>query len=109
MIPRSPEEAQVIRDIIKQFKFYAAPELLPGSTGRFFIPPAEFDIKFFYNGRENLNINKISTCVLTRIDVNYASAGQWTTFDDGMPVETMLQLEFQELEIMHKKRIEDGY
>lgn len=109
MIPRSKDEAKIIRDIVKQFKFYAAPEILAGSTGRFFVPPAEFDIKFFFNDRENLNINKISTCVLTRIDVNYASAGQWTTFDDGMPVETMLQLEFQELEIMHKKRIEDGY
>ena len=109
MIPRTAKEAQTIRDIVKQFKFYAAPELLPGAQGRFFIPPAEFDIKFFYNNAENLNINKISTCVLTRVDVNYASAGQWTTFDDGMPVETMLQLEFQELEIMHKQRIMDGY
>lgn len=109
MIPRNAAEAQAIRDIIKEFRFHSAPELLPGAQGRFFIPPAEFDIKFFYNGKENQNINRISTCVLTRVDVNYASAGQWTTFDDGMPVETTMQLEFQELELMHKQRIAEGY
>lgn len=109
MIPRNKAEAETIRNIVKQFKFHAAPELLPGSQGRFFIPPAEFDIKFFYNGRENQNIHKISSCVLEGIDINYASGGQWTTFEDGMPVEVSMQLRFRELEIMHKKRIEEGY
>lgn len=109
MVPRDPAEAEVIRKIIKEFKFHSAPELLPGSQGRFFIPPAEFDIKFFYNGKENLNIHKISSCVLQGIDINYASAGQWTTFDDGMPVEIAMQLRFKELELIHKKRVEEGY
>jgi uncharacterized protein YcfJ len=109
MIPRTRAEAETIRKIIKQFKFHSAPELLPGAQGRFFIPPAEFDIKFFYNGQENININKISSCVLVGIDINYAAAGQWTTFDDGMPVEVQMQLRFKELELMHKGRIEEGY
>ena len=108
-IPRNRDEADKIRKIIKEFKFHAAPELLTGSSGRFFIPPAEFDIKFFYNGKENQNIHKISTCVLVGIDVNYAAAGQWTTFQDGMPVETQMQLRFKELELMHKGRIQEGY
>lgn len=109
MIARSEEEAKAIRNIIKEFKFHSAPELLPGSSGRFFIPPAEFDIKFFYNGKENLNIHKISSCVLVGMDVNYASAGQWTTFEDGMPVEIAMQLRFKELELIHKGRVEEGY
>jgi hypothetical protein len=109
LAPRNRAEAEAIRKIIKEFKFHSAPELLPGSQGRFFVPPAEFDIKFFYNGAENTNIHKISSCVLIGIDVNYASAGQWTTFDDGMPVETALQLRFKELELIHKGRVEEGY
>lgn len=108
-IPRNRDEAEQVRKIIKDFKFHAAPELLNGSSGRFFIPPAEFDIKFFFNGRENENINKISSCVLTRIDVAYSPAGQWTTFNDGMPVEIGMILAFKELELMHKGRIQDGY
>jgi Tail-tube assembly protein len=108
-IPRNRDEAEQVRKIIKDFKFHAAPELLNGSSGRFFIPPAEFDIKFFFNGSENKNINKISTCVLTRIDVAYSPAGSWTTFQDGMPVEIGMVLAFKELELMHKGRIQDGY
>lgn len=109
MIPRNEAEAKVIREIIKEFKFYSAPELLAGTSGRYFVPPAEFDIKFFYNGAENRNIHRISTCALVGIDVDYASAGQWTTFNDGMPVEIKMQLRFKELELMHKARIEEGY
>ena len=109
MSARSEAEAAAIRKIIKEFKFHSAPELLKGSSGRFFIPPAEFDIKFFYNGKENTNIHKISSCVLVGIDVNYAAAGQWTTFSDGMPVDISMQLRFKELELMHKGRIEEGY
>ncbi len=109
MSARSEAEAAAIRKIIKEFKFHSAPELLKGSSGRFFIPPAEFDIKFFYNGKENTNIHKISSCVLVGIDVNYAAAGQWTTFADGMPVDISMQLRFKELELMHKGRIEEGY
>lgn len=109
MVPRNEAEAGAIRDIIKEFKFYSAPELLAGTSGRYFIPPAEFDIKFFYNGQENRNIHRISTCALVGIDIDYASGGQWATFTDGMPVEIKMQLRFKELEIMHKGRIEEGY
>jgi len=109
MIARNPAEGAAIREIIKKFKFYSAPELLAGTSGRYFIPPAEFDIKFFYNGQENTNIHKISSCALVGIDVDYAAAGQWTTFTDGMPVEIKMQLRFKELELMHKARIEEGY
>jgi hypothetical protein len=109
MIPRNEAEATAIRDIIKELKFYSAPELLSNTSGRYFVPPAEFDIKFFYNGQENRNIHRISTCALVGIDIDYAGAGQWTTFMDGMPVEIKMQLRFKELEIMHKGRIEEGY
>lgn len=109
MIARNPAEGAAIREIIKKFKFYSAPELLAGTSGRYFVPPAEFDIKFFYNGQENTNIHKISTCALVGIDVDYAGGGQWTTFTDGMPVEIKMQLRFKELELMHKARIDEGY
>ena len=108
-IRNSEAEAAAIRKIIKEFKFHSAPELLKGSSGRFFVPPAEFDIKFFYNGKENLNIHKISSCVLVGIDINYAAAGQWTTFSDGMPVDISMQLRFKEVEIIHKALVMDGY
>lgn len=107
--PRNAKEAAVIRNIIKEFRFHAAPEIPNNASGRYFIPPSEFDIEFMIGKLPNNNLPKISTCVLQGIDVNYGSAGQWTAFQDGMPVEISMQLRFKEVEIMHKKLIKDGY
>lgn len=108
-VPRNTKEAESIISIIKEFRFHAAPEIPEGSTGRYFIPPSEFDIEFMVGGSRNTKLPRISTCVLQGVDVNYGSAGQWTAFQDGMPVEISLQLRFKEVEIMHKKLIKDGY
>lgn len=107
-IPRNKTEAEAVRNIIKQFRFHSSPELLPGSTGRYFIPPAEFDIEFYYGGAQNSSIPKISSCVLTEVQVQM-SENAYATFQDGMPVETIMTLRFQELELMYKQRIEEGY
>lgn len=108
--PTSQEEAEEVLKIINRFRFHAAPELIEseGAT-RYLIPPSEFDIEICFRGEHNRAIHKISTCVLEGIDVNYVTAGQWATFEDGMPVEVALQLRFKEVEIMHKKLIEEGY
>mgnify|MGYP006279896929 CR=1 FL=1 len=108
-VPRSRQEAETIKKIIKAFRFHAAPEIPTASSGRYFIPPSEFDIEFMVGQQSNPNLPKISTCVLQGIDVNYGSAGQWTAFEGGMPVEISMQLRFKEVEIMHKKLIADGY
>lgn len=108
-VPRNSAEAKKIIEIIKTFRFFAAPEIPATSRGRYFVPPSEFDIQFMFGKNANPNLPKISTCVLQGIDVNYGSAGQWTAFKDGMPVEIAMQLRFKEVEIMHKKLIEDGF
>lgn len=108
-VPRSRQEAETIKKIIKAFRFHAAPEIPTSSSGRYFIPPSEFDIEFMVGQQPNSNLPRISTCVLQGIDVNYGSAGQWTAFEGGMPVEISMQLRFKEVEVMHKKLISDGY
>jgi len=108
-VPKTQDESVAIINIIKAFRYHAAPEIPTIGGGRYFVPPDEFDIQFMYGDSENRNIPKVSTCVLQGIDVNYASAGQWTTFANGMPVEIAMQLRFKEVEIMHKKLIEKGY
>lgn len=108
-IPKNPAEAQEIRKIVQAFRFFGAPELPTAGTGRYFIPPSEFDITFMLGQAPNPNLPKLSTCVLEGVDVNYGSAGQWTAFQDGMPVEISMVLKFKEVEIIHKKLIKDGY
>ena len=108
-VPRNKQEAKDIIKIIQTFRFFAAPEIPTTGTGRYFIPPSEFDIEFMIGNKINPNLPLVSTCVLEGIDVNYGSAGQWTAFFDGMPVEISMQLRFKEVEILHKELIQQGY
>lgn len=104
--PKSEDEARTVREIIKTFKVHAAPELV--GSGRYFIPPSEFDIEFYYKGRRNNSLSRISTCVLENINIDYASNG-FSTYHDGMPVITNMQLQFKELEVMTRQRIMEGF
>lgn len=108
-VPRNKAEADEVIKIIQTFRFFAAPEIPTTGNGRYFIPPSEFDIQFMVGSEPNTKLPKIATCVLQGIDVNYGSAGQWTAFQDGMPVEIAMQLRFKEVEIMHKELIRNGF
>jgi hypothetical protein len=107
--PKSQNEAVMVLDIIKAFRYHAAPEVVEGAGGgRYFIPPSEFDIEYCFEGQPNKALHKFSTCVLEGIDVNYSN-GNFATYDDGIPVEIGMTLRFMEVEILHKKLIADGY
>ena len=110
--PRSQKEAKEVQKILRKLQFHQAPEIRKDSYSVFLIPPSEFDIKFYYNGHENPNIQKISTCVLENIDVDYAPGG-FSTYEvpgqfkpteggTGMPVAIRLSLSFKETEFMTK-------
>jgi hypothetical protein len=110
--PRDEKEAKEVQDIIDSIRFFQAPEIKEGSGGFFLIPPAEFDISFYYNGKINPNIPPVSTCVLSNVNVNYAPNG-FSTYEipnetsaqigrTGMPVSIIMQLTFMETEMVYK-------
>jgi hypothetical protein len=105
-LPRSETEARNVRQIIQEFKLHMHPEMSTG--GLFYIYPSTFDIVYYFNSHENTNLNKISTCVLEDLAVDYGGQG-FNTFDDGMPTEINLSLKFRELEVLTRERIEKGY
>jgi hypothetical protein len=109
MIPKNRREAADIQTIIYLLKLYSAPKIPDSSTGRYFIPPAQFEIEF-YDGNGNLNDKLFRTkkCVLTGLNLDYAPNG-FATFDDGMPVETRMQLTFQETAIIDRNSVAEGY
>ncbi len=105
--PRNSGEAAAVRNIIRAFRFHAHPELA-GAYGVFYVVPSTFDIEFMHKGTLNRNIHKAKTCALTHYDVDYAPLG-WATYKDGMPVQTRLTLQFQELQIVTKEDISRGF
>jgi len=113
MSPKSETEAKEIKDIIKAFKFNMLPEY-EGSDqhGRALIVPNTFDIKYMYNGNENNFLHKISTCVLESMNVSYGGDKYKTHAgtDDGAPaIQTTLSLTFKELELITRKKADEGF
>lgn len=107
LVPRSQAESVAIYNIIKTFKAFAAPEVSKENGGRYFIPPALWDMKFYFQNGENPTIARVSTCALTNINVDYNAAGQqFTTFDDGAPIAIKIQLAFTEVDIITRELIE---
>ena len=105
--PRSMKERDSIHDIINTFKRFAAPEIAAHEgQGRYFIPPAQFDIKFFFKDKENQFIGRISTCVLTNVTVDYNRSPPFASFDDGNPVHIQLQLRFKEVDVLTRELLE---
>jgi hypothetical protein len=109
---RSEKEGQEIHRILDRLKYHQAPEFNTATNGFLMVPPSEFDIKFYYNGKENPNIPKISTCVLNSIDIDYAPNG-FSAYEvpkenvpsrggTGMPVAIRLTLNFKETEYLTK-------
>ena len=106
--PRSAQEANKVRQIIKLFRRYAAPTIVDGSGGFFYTPPGIFNLTFLKDGSENTNINKLTDAVLIGIDVNYSPVG--TAFHkDGQPVQTTMDLSFQEIVLVDREKIDLGY
>jgi len=106
--PYSQQEAEAVTKIVNTFKQFAAPRIVKGATnGMFFIPPAVFEPKFYFNGSENKKINAVKPSVIENIDVNYAPNG-WSTFGDGAPVQTTLTLQFKETELLDRDTLVTG-
>jgi hypothetical protein len=105
--PRSSDEARNVQRIIKQFKYHMHPEF-KDSNNFVYIYPSEFDIFYYQGGKENLNIHRHTSCVLTELSINYTPNGSFTTFDDGMPTQINVQMSFRELALLTKDKIEDG-
>jgi len=106
-MPKSVKESEAIFGIIRKFKEHMHPEVAGG--GAFFLYPSEFEIAYYYAGSENTYFNKIATCALTDMSVEYGG-DQFSTFQNGDPTEINLTLSFRELELITKESIRDrGY
>jgi len=122
--PKNEDETKDVKKIIEIFRFHMAPEL-QGENMRYLTLPSTFDIHYMYQhsvtrtGRrgtkatvdraeENNFYNKIATCVLTNVAVDYAPNGV-KSFADGAPTAITMSLSFTETEILTKERIDQGF
>lgn len=107
--PKNEKEAETVfgrTGIINKFAYHMHPEL--SKSGYFFNYPAEFSIVYYFNGRENRFVRKVSSCALTNMSVDYGAEG-FTTFANGHPSYATLRLTFLELELLTTQRIYQGF
>jgi len=110
--PRNSDETAEVQQIIQLFRFHMAPEMQQANS-RYLTLPSEFDIHYMFKGkdgqgRENDYFNRITTCVLVSVDVNYTPNGV-RSFEDGSPTQIQMGLSFRETEILTKEKINAGY
>ena len=105
--PRSSEEAENVARILYEFKYHMHPEF-KDSNNFVYIYPSEFDIFYYQRGVENKNIHRHTSCVLTEMNINYTPNGNFSTFENGMPTQINLSMNFRELALLTKDKVKDG-
>jgi hypothetical protein len=101
MVPRTPNESNTIRKIIRAFKRNSA---VQRSTSNLFLKtPRIFELKYIYNGNETLSsqhpyLNKFKLCALTSFNVDYTPDNSYMTFlNTGSLTAYNISLSFQEI------------
>jgi hypothetical protein len=109
LIPRNVTESIQINSIVQMLKYYSAPTIPNGVGGRYLIPPAQFEIEFYDGaGSKNPFLFKTKKCVLSGLNLDFTPNG-YASHDDGAPVETRMQLTFQEVSIIDRNAVTRGF
>ena len=95
MTPRSADESEEIKTIIRFFKRGMAPKA--GATGLFLKTPNVFELRYRQGNGEHKFLHRFKQCFLTNISVNYTGDGVYSTYNDGTPVSMIMTLMFKEL------------
>ena len=110
--PRSPTEAETVKQIIKHLKMSMAPkagEFNGTAAGIFIKSPDVFMLKYLKDGADHPFLNSFKMCALTGMTVSYTNAGTYTTYEDGTPVNIRMNLTFKELNpIYHEDYATEG-
>ena len=127
-IPKSEKESIMVYKIVQTFKEHMLPEYLTGfpsgvkglsfaiGPGRVLSIPDTFDIFYFYRNDENPFLNRISTCYLNSMDIDYGGE-KYVTYEPTIlngqyappPQRTNITLSFTEIETITRERAKQGF
>ena len=99
--PRNEKESQQVKLIIRAFKRNMAPQAQGGTldSGNFFLKsPNVFSLRYRSGRKNHPFLNRFKQCFLTSVNTTYTGEGIYSTYDDGKPVSTVLDLTFKEIQ-----------
>ena len=111
MVPRSKEESERIKKIIRTFKVNMTPK--KGRTdvkggGLFIGPPNVFKLEYMSGGKLHPFLHTFKPSALVQMGVDYNGSGQYSSYPDATPVHMRLSLAFQELSPIYREDYLDG-
>ena len=110
MMPRSEQEAEQVRLIIRSLKSNMAvkTKASAGQGGSFFLKtPNVFNLRYRTGNQDHPFLHKFKQCFLTDISVNYTGEASHMTYTDGTPVSMVMDLTFKDLEPIYDVDYED--
>ena len=111
MTPRSKDEAQRVRSIIRTFK--QAMSVKRSASVLLLKAPHTFRISYLTSTKDHPYLNRFKECALTNCSVNYTPDGSYMSYDDSDPdgrsmTAYELSLSFNELEPIFDDDYDDG-
>ena len=105
-LPYNTSDTSSVNNIIKEFKLYSTPNL-DGADKRMLGVPHLWNIN--YQGKAAPYMNKFKPCVLTNFVVQENGGDPYhSTFYDGAPTSTSIQLRFEETQIITREDHEES-
>lgn len=105
-LPYNTSDTSSVNNIIKEFKLYSTPNL-DGADKRMLGVPHLWNIN--YKGKAAPYMNKFKPCVLTNFVVQENGGDPYhSTFYDGAPTSTSIQLRFEETQIITREDHEES-
>ena len=108
LTPRSSDEAEEIKQIIRLFKETSSPSTGGDSGGIFLKTPDIYQISFKKGGSAHPFLFSMKAAAMTSIQVNYTAGGTYATYDNGVPVMMNLSMSFSELAPIYREDYENA-
>jgi len=110
LTPRDGDEAEEIRQIIREFKQSMAPKITTqGSRNNLFLKtPDVFELYYMTGNSQHKFLHRFKECALTDMSVNYTGEGTYATYAKGVPISMIMDLTFKELEPIYDIDYNDG-
>jgi hypothetical protein len=101
--PRTKDEAEEVKTIIRVFKQYMAPKTTTSGAASatsvtYLGTPSVFELSYRKGSGEHPYLNKFKQCFLENMSVNYTGEGTYATYEDGEPISMIMTLQFKEIQ-----------
>ena len=103
--PRDPQEAQIVKDIIRTIK---RATVAKRGNGLFINSPDLFQFQYIANGNQDHPfLNKFKVGVLENISIDYTASGTYSTYSDKTPVHIRMSLTMKEINPVYAEDYDD--